>query len=184
MVSSQTRAPVSDARAYSGPASALLSPHDVGLLVLRLVLGTTLAAHGAQKLFGWFGGGGLDGTAQFFEASGYPAARLLAVVAGLIEATGGVAIALGLLTPLAAAAVVGNMINAIAVKWSGGFFAPDGVEYELLLTCAAGVLALSGPGVIAVDRSLPVLRDHRLGYGTAALLSGAVTAAMFLMVRN
>lgn len=110
------------------PARRDASPHgyDAGLLLLRLALGLTMAAHGAQKLFGWFGGPGLDGTGQFFTMSGYPAGRTMAVVAGLSETLGGLGLVAGLLTPLAGAAVVGTMINALAVKWGGGFFAPKG----------------------------------------------------------
>ncbi|MFK0290778.1 DoxX family protein [Streptomyces sp. NPDC090442] len=162
------------------------SPHgyDVGLLVLRLVLGLTMAAHGTQKLFGWFGGGGLDGTAKFFTASGYPSGRVMAVCAGLTETLGGLGLVLGLLTPLAAAAVVGTMINALAVKWGGGFFAPEGVEYELLLVTGAAALALTGPGRYAVDRFLPVLRAHRLVYGAGALVLAVVFAAVVLVLRK
>lgn len=162
------------------------SPHayDGGLLLLRLALGLTVAAHGVQKLFGWFGGGGLEGTGQFFEMSGYPAGETMALVAGLSETLGGLALALGLLTPLAGAAVFGTMINALAVKWGGGFFAPQGVEYELLLAVGAAGLALTGPGRLAVDRFLPGLRAHRLGYGVAAVALGAVSAGLVLLIRN
>ncbi|WP_030024413.1 DoxX family protein [Streptomyces monomycini] len=162
------------------------TPHayDVGLLLLRLAVGLIMAAHGAQKLFGWFGGPGLDGTGQFFTASGYPAGKAMAVVAGLSETLGGLGLVLGLLTPLAGAAVVGTMVNALAVKWGGGFFAPEGVEYELLLTAGAGALALTGPGRYAVDRLLPVLRNHRLAYGVAALVFGVVVAFVMLLVRD
>lgn len=162
------------------------SPHayDSGLLLLRLALGLTVAAHGAQKLFGWFGGGGLEGTGQFFEMSGYPAGETMALIAGLSETLGGLALALGLLTPLAGAAVFGTMINALAVKWGGGFFAPAGVEYELLLAAGAAGLALTGPGRLAVDRFLPGLRAHRLGYGVAAVALGAVSAGLVLLIRN
>ncbi|MEU2793624.1 MULTISPECIES: DoxX family protein [unclassified Streptomyces] len=162
------------------------TPHayDVGLLVLRLAVGLTMAAHGAQKLFGWFGGGGLDGTEQFFTASGYPAGKAMAVVAGLSETLGGLGLAVGLLTPLAGAAIVGTMVNALAVKWGGGFFAPEGVEYELLLTAGAGALALTGPGRYAIDRLLPVLRAHRLAYGVAAVVLGVVLAGVILLLRK
>lgn len=91
---------------------------------------------------------------------------------------------LGLLTPLAGAAVLGTMINALAVKWGGGFFAPAGVEYEVLLLAGAAGLALTGPGRIAVDRFLPGLRAHRLAYGVAAVLLAAVIAALVLLIRN
>jgi uncharacterized membrane protein YphA (DoxX/SURF4 family) len=116
-----------------------------------------MAAHGAQKLFGWLGGGGITGTGQFFTMSGYPSGETMAVVAGLSELLGGLGIAAGLLTPLAGAAVVGTLVNALAVKWGGGFFAPQGVEYELLLAAAGAGIALTGPGRYAVDRFLPVL---------------------------
>ncbi|OAH10274.1 DoxX family protein [Streptomyces jeddahensis] len=158
--------------------------YDVGLLLLRLGLGLTMAAHGAQKLFGWFGGAGLEGTGRFFTMSGYPSGTTMALVAGLAETLGGLGLVLGLLTPLAGAAIFGTMINALAVKWGGGFFAPDGVEYELLLAVAAASLALTGPGRYAVDRFLPVLRAHRLGYGIAALVLGAVGAVVILLMRK
>ncbi|GAA2598721.1 DoxX family protein [Streptomyces tubercidicus] len=161
-----------------------LPGHDSGLLLLRLVLGLTMAAHGAQKLFGSFGGPGLEGTAQFFTMSGYPAGRTMAVVAGLSETLGGLGLVAGLLTPLAAAAVVGTMINALAVKWGGGFFAPKGVEYELLLTAGAAALALTGPGRCAIDRFLPGLRAHRPVHGLVALLLGVVLAVGVLLVRR
>ncbi|MGW7585580.1 DoxX family protein [Kitasatospora sp. NPDC054768] len=164
----------------------MTSPHayDAGLLLLRLALGLTMAAHGSQKLFGWFGGGGIDGTGQFFTMSGYPAGDAMAVVAGLTETLGGLALAVGLLTPLAGAAIVGTMVNAIAVTWGGGFFAPKGSEYELLLTAGAAALALTGPGRYAVDRFLPVLRAHRLAYGVAAVVVGLVTAGVILLLRK
>lgn len=165
--------------------SALSTPgHDVGLLLLRLVLGLTMAAHGTQKLFGWFGGGGVSGTGRFFTASGYPAGDTMAVVAGLTETLGGLGLALGLLTPLAGAAIVGTLINAIAVHGLGAFFAPKGIEYELLLTVGAAALALTGPGRYAVDRFLPFLRGHRLAHGVLALALAVVLAAVMLLVRG
>ncbi|MFJ1578937.1 DoxX family membrane protein [Streptomyces sp. NPDC088182] len=168
------------------PAPHAASPHayDAGLLLLRVVLGLTMAAHGGQKLFGWFGGGGIDGTGAFFTQSGYPNGKALAVVAGLTETFGGLGLALGLLTPLAGAAVVGTMVNALAVKGFGSFFAPTGIEYELLLTAGAAALALTGPGRLAADRYLPWVRSHRLAYGAAALTLGLLIAAITLLLRN
>ncbi|OKK17479.1 DoxX family protein [Streptomyces sp. CB00455] len=173
------------ARSASATAPSPSTPaHDTGLLLLRLVLGLTMAAHGSQKLFGWFGGGGISGTGRFFTASGYPAGDTMAVVAGLTEVLGGLGLAVGLLTPLAGAAVVGTLVNAIAVRGTGSFFAPEGIEYELLLTAGAAALALTGPGRYAADRFLPVLRAHRLAHGVLAVAFGVVLAAALLLVRN
>ncbi|MFB6614319.1 DoxX family protein [Streptomyces sp. NPDC085524] len=166
------------------PAALSTPGHDVGLLILRLVLGLTMAAHGSQKLFGWFGGGGISGTGQFFTASGYPAGDAMAVLAGLTETLGGLGLAAGLLTPLAGAAVVGTLINAIAVHGAGSFFAPQGIEYELLLTAGAAALALTGPGRYAADRFVPVLRAHRLAHGALAVALGVVLAGVLLLVRG
>ncbi|WP_405164192.1 DoxX family protein [Nocardia sp. NBC_01499] len=162
------------------------TPHayDAGLLLLRIAVGLTMAAHGAQKLFGAFGGGGLDGTAKFFSSKGYPAGEAMALVAGVTETFGGLALALGLLTPLAGAAVVGTMLNALAVKGFGAFFAPKGIEYELLLTAAAATITLTGPGRYAVDHFVPVLRSHRLVYGLAAIVLAVLAAGAVLVVRN
>ncbi|MCK9901654.1 DoxX family membrane protein [Frankia sp. Cpl3] len=157
---------------------------DIGLLLLRLGLGVIMIAHGSQKLFGWFGGGGLDGTGQFFAMSGYPAGKGMAVIAGLSETLGGLGLILGFLTPLAAAAVIGTMINAAAVKWDGGFFAPGGLEYELFLAVAGAAVALIGAGGYAADRFLPVLRSHRLVHGAGAVALGVVTALIVLLIRG
>ncbi|WP_329388777.1 DoxX family membrane protein [Streptomyces sp. NBC_01351] len=183
---STTAKPQATATAGAAALPAALSTpgHDVGLLILRLVLGLTMAAHGAQKLFGWFGGGGISGTGQFFTASGYPAGDAMAVLAGLTETLGGLGLAVGLLTPLAGAAVVGTLINAVAVHGAGSFFAPKGIEYELLLIAAAAALALTGPGRYAVDRFLPVLRAHRLAHGALAVALGVVLAGALLLVRG
>jgi putative oxidoreductase len=161
-----------------------LRAYDIGVLLLRLGIGLTMAAHGTQKLFGWFGGPGLAGTEAFFTARGYPLGGVMAVVAGLTELFGGLGLAVGLLTPLAAAAVVGTMINAVAVKSTSGFFAPTGFEYELTLAISAAALALTGPGRIAVDRFLPTVRAHRIHYGLAALLAGILLACAVLLFRN
>ena len=158
--------------------------YDTGLLVLRLVVGLTIAAHGTQKLFGWFGGGGISGTGKFFASSGYPAGDTMAVIAGLSETLGGLGLAVGLLTPLAAAAVLGTMINAIAVHGTDSFFAPKGFEYESILALSAASLTLAGPGRIAVDHYLPTLRNHRLVHGAAAIVLAVVAACIVLLVRN
>lgn len=158
--------------------------YDVGLLLLRLTVGATFALRGAQKLLGWFGGRGVDGTAHVLAKSGYPSGRTMATVAGFSEVAGGIGLILGLLTPLAGAALIGVMINAVAVKWSGGFFAPAGIEYPLTLLASVTALTLAGPGRCATDRFLPGLRNQRLAHGTAALALGAAAATAVLVIRG
>ncbi|MCB5181849.1 DoxX family protein [Streptomyces antimicrobicus] len=160
------------------------TPYDVGLPVLRLVAGLIMAVHGTQKLFRWFDGPGVKTTGMFFDRAGYPAAETMAVVAGVTETLGGLGLVLGLLTPLSAAAVVGVLINAVAVKWAGDVVGQKGVEFESLLIAAAVTLALTGPGRFALDRFVPVLRHHRAGYGVAALVLGVALAVLVLLVRD
>ncbi|MFI5998379.1 DoxX family protein [Streptomyces sp. NPDC051362] len=176
----------SSALASSTPVQPAASQHayDAGLLLLRLAVGLTLAAHGAQKLFGWFSGPGLDSTGKFFSSIGYPSGKTMAVVDGLSELLGGLGLALGLLTPLAGAAALGVMINAVAVKWDGGFFIPTGMEYEIVLAVSGLALALTGPGRVAVDRYLPGVRTHRLAYGIVSVALGAIVSLIILIVRN
>ncbi|MES4908329.1 MULTISPECIES: DoxX family protein [unclassified Streptomyces] len=160
----------------------VLLAHDVGLLVIRLGVGLTVAARGTQHLFGWWGGPGLEGTSRFFEKFGYPAPTFMAWVAGVIETFGGLALAAGLLTPLAGAAVAGTMANAVDVVWPLGFF--GGFEYPLLIGVGAAGLALSGPGRIAVDAVIPGVRSHHVMYGVVMLLIAAVLAAITIGIRS
>jgi putative oxidoreductase len=169
------------------PTATATHGHDIGLLLLRFAIGLTIAVHGSQKLFGWFDGGGLTATGVGFEAMGYPSGETMALIAGLSEFLGGLGLALGVLTPLAAAAVVGTMLNAVvAVHWEGGFFAPEGIEYPMVIGVGAAALALTGPGRYAADPLLPVpaLRTHQLQHGLAALALALVTAFIFLLIRN
>ncbi|MFK0258913.1 DoxX family protein [Streptomyces sp. NPDC090445] len=164
--------------------SGTTTPYDVGLPLLRLVLGLIMAVHGTQKLFGWFDGPGIRTTGRFFEQGGYPAGTTMALVAGLTETLGGLGLVLGLLTPLAGAAIVGVMINAIAVKWAGDVIGQQGIEFEILITAAAATLAVTGPGRFALDHFIPGLRDHRVVYGVAALVLAVVLAVVFLLLRD
>jgi putative oxidoreductase len=126
-----------------------------GLLLLRVVGGLTIAAHGVQKLFGWFGGAGPRGTAGFFENIGFRPPLALAVLAGLGE-TGGLLFAAGFLTPLAALGMTIVMLNAIAVvHWSKGFFTSNGgLEFPLSLATIAIAVSMTGPGRFSIDRAL------------------------------
>jgi putative oxidoreductase len=124
-----------------------------GLLVARLVLGFLMAAHGAQKLFGWFGGYGLHATGEFLVQLGFPPARLFAMAAGLGEFVGGLLIAFGFLGPVGPALVIAVMIVAmISVHWHNGVFATkNGVELPLVYATSVFGLALAGYGPYSVD---------------------------------
>jgi putative oxidoreductase len=128
----------------------------LGLTIFRVILGGTMFAHGAQKLFGWFGGHGLDATGQAFEGMGLRPGKRTALVAGASEAGGGALIATGLLTPLGSAATIGVMSQAVrTIHWEKGFFVTEGgYEYNLALMAGAFMLADVGPGPVSLDRAL------------------------------
>jgi putative oxidoreductase len=138
---------------------------SLGLLLLRVVFGLTLAAHGAQKLFGSFGGGGPASTATFFRSLGFRAPLLMALVAGFGELAGGLLFALGLLTPLAALTLTVVMLNAIgSVHWKKGFFnSAGGYEFNLAILATAVAITAIGPGRYSLDGAL----------GWAEAISGA-----------
>ena len=158
---------------------------DLGLLVLRLVVGLTLAAHGAQKLFGWFGGYGLSGTGGFMEQLGFRPGKRAAFMAGVSEAAGGLLLALGALTPLAATLIIGVMLVATAaVHIPKGFFNHNGgYEYPLVLATAALSLALAGPGRMSVDAWLG--REYTgVAWGLASLVVAGIGATLQLANRH
>jgi putative oxidoreductase len=129
---------------------------DLGLLVIRLVIGVLFIGHGAQKLFGWFGGHGLKGTGGWFDSIGMKPGVTMALLAGLAELVGGILFALGLLTPLAAILIAATMFMAIVkVHGQNGLWATsNGYEYNLTLLAVAIGIALIGPGQYAVDAFL------------------------------
>jgi putative oxidoreductase len=128
----------------------------LGLLLLRVVFGLTLAAHGSQKLFGSFGGGGAAGTTTFFRSLGFRAPLLMALIAGLGELAGGLLFAFGLLTPLAALILSIVMLNAIgSVHWKKGFFnSAGGYEFNLAILATAVAITAIGPGRYSLDGAL------------------------------
>jgi putative oxidoreductase len=146
--------------------------------LLRLVVGGFFVGHGTQKLFGWFGGAGLEATASGFEQLGLRPGRRNAVAAGISEAGGGAAIALGLATPAAAAALIGVMLTAIrTVHLKNGPWAADGgYEYNAVLVAALAALAGAGPGALSLDARLGT-EVHGDRWALAALAGGAVGAA-------
>ena len=124
-----------------------------GLLLLRVFVGTSFFAHGTQKLFGWWGGYGPQGTGGFFASQGYRWGVPMAVTAGALEAGGGTLLAFGLATPLACALIAVVMLNAIgAVTFKRAFMA--GSELELTYLVAAVALAATGPGRFSLDRAI------------------------------
>ncbi|GGM17336.1 RpiR family transcriptional regulator [Streptomyces fumigatiscleroticus] len=157
---------------------------DLGLLLLRLGTGGVLAAHGAQKLFGWFGGHGIEGTGQAMESMGYAPGRASAAAAGLAEAGGGALLALGLATPAAGAAAAGAMAGATAVHAPQGFFAQSGgYEYAVSLGLTSVGLAVTGPGRLSVDHALghTVNRNWMVPAALAAVAAGT---ALVIGARN
>ncbi|MBD0708226.1 MULTISPECIES: DoxX family membrane protein [unclassified Streptomyces] len=138
-----------------------LNRRDLGLLVLRVGTGAVLAAHGTQKLFGWFGGGGIEGTTHAMEAMGFHPGRESALAAGLGEAGGGALLALGLATPVAGAAAAGAMAGAVAVHAPAGFFAQGGgYEYPAFLGFAAAAIGLIGAGRYSLDHATCYVVDR------------------------
>lgn len=163
---------------------------DAGLLLLRLAVGLIAMAHGAQKLFGWWSGPGLNGFEAFLANADNPAlgfapqaTRVLSIIGPAVETGGGLLLVVGLLTPLAASGLLGTMILAatyrVTLHGSFSFFAPaDGVEYELLLAVCAAALILTGPGRFALDARWGWSR--RPMWGSLAMLvigiAGAIAA--------
>jgi putative oxidoreductase len=129
---------------------------DLGILLIRVLFGAAIAAHGAQKVFGSFGGYGLKGTGGFFETVGFKPGVMFAAMAGLSELVGGLLLALGLLTPLGAAMVLAAMIVAmVGVHLKNGFFVSNnGIELAFLYAAAALGVAFTGGGAYSLDALL------------------------------
>lgn len=124
-----------------------------GMLVIRLVVGVLFVGHGAQKLFGWFGGYGPKGTGGWMESIGIRPGVLMAVLVGLTELLGGVLFAAGLFTPVGALLITLTMLGAIfTVHGKNGLWATaNGYEYHAVLIAAAIGIALAGPGAFSLD---------------------------------
>jgi putative oxidoreductase len=157
---------------------------DAGLLLARMVFGLLMAAHGSQKLFGWFGGYGLAGTGGFFESLGFRPGRFFAAAAGATELSAGLLVALGVLGPLGPALIVSVMIVAMAtVHWQHGLFAQNnGIEVPLLYAVAAVAIALTGPGAYSLDGLLGV--SWPSGVAWTALALGVLGGVANLAVRK
>jgi putative oxidoreductase len=146
----------------------------IGRLLLRLTVGGFFFGHGTQKLFGWFGGHGIEPTGQMFESLGMRPGRRNAIAAGAAEAGGGAAIALGLATPLAAGAITSVMLTAIhrVHLKNGPWVTNGGYEYNAVLIAAVLALTEVGPGPLSLDHALGQERSG-LGWTLAAAAIGA-----------
>ncbi len=152
---------------------------DLAILILRLVVGLTIAAHGAQKLFGWFGGGGLAGTFKMMERLRLRPARFWALMAGLSEFGGGVLLTLGLLSPIGSLGVIAAMLMAIiTAHWPRFFNTNRGLEYPLVLLGAALAVAVSGPGKYSLDAwlGLALPAPLTLVAGLVLVVAGTILA--------
>ena len=150
---------------------------DFALLALRLVVGLFFAGHGAQKLFGSFGGHGIDGTAGFFDSIGMKPGRRNAIAAGTAEFAGGVLLILGLATPLAAALIIGVMVVAIATVHAkkGPWVTDGGWEYNAVLIAVVFALTGASPGEISLDGLIGWMPDITgTGWAFTALGLGAL----------
>lgn len=140
-------------RATSKPFAGIMDTITLSLLILQLGIGLTFAVHGAQKVFGWWGGPGLTGWEGAMAHMGFRPARLFAVTSALAELGGGLLLAFGLLTPLAAAALVAQAVVIVGhVHWQNGFFnSKSGIEFPLLLGLAAAAVGIAGGSAVGVD---------------------------------
>ncbi len=156
--------------ALTGPAI------DEGLLLLRVLVGVPFSLHGFQKLFGWFGGGGIDGTAKWFASLGFGDGRSAAVMAGTSEVVGGLGLALGLLSPLSAMAMAGTMTTAALVNNAeAGFWSVSkGWELNGYLIVIAATVAVAGPGAYSLDHALGLERFAGPLLGGGAVLLGVL----------
>ena len=147
----------------------------LGALLIRGVVGPLFVGHGTQKLFGWFGGHGIEGTGGYFESLGLKPGKRHATAAGAAETLGGALLALGLLTPVAAATIAGTMVTAIrkAHAQNGPWVTNGGYEYNAVLIAAMAAVTDAGPGPLSLDSVLfprmrgPLLAALALGAGAA-----------------
>jgi putative oxidoreductase len=158
----------------------------IGLLSARLVLGLLMAAHGSQKLFGWFGGYGLRTTGEFFVQLGFRPGRLFATAASVGEVTSGLLVALGFLGPVGPALMIAVMlVAAISVHWAHGLFATsNGIEVPLLYATGALGLALVGPGPYSLDALLGIAAEWTPGLTWAVLVLGVAGGVANLLARR
>jgi putative oxidoreductase len=159
---------------------------SLGLLIARIVIGLLMAAHGAQKLLGWFGGYGLKTTGEFFVGLGFQPGRAFAFAAAASEIASGLLVALGFLGPIGPALMLSVMIvAAITVHWEHGLFAgTNGIELPLLYGAAAFGLAMTGFGRYSLDAALGIAGLWSVGGIWIVLIVGIVGGLANLGLRR
>ena len=159
---------------------------DTALLIARVFFGLGLAAHGAQKLFGWFGGGGINKTGEFMVKLGWNQGRFFATAAGLDEFGSGLLVALGFLWPVGPALMILVMLTAtFSVHIRNGFFATkNGIEMPMLYAMAAFVLEFTGPGEYSLDRFLGLDRFYGQRNSWIAILAAVAIALLNVAIRR
>jgi putative oxidoreductase len=168
-----------------GTYSLDLRTVSIGLLLVRIVVGLVMAAHGAAKLWGWFGGYGLRGTGQFFEQLGFHPGAAFAAAASVSEIVSGLLVAAGFLGPIGPALMISVMIvAAITVHLGQGLLAPKGLEMPLLYGAVAFGLALTGFGEYSVDALVGVAGRWSAGFTWIVLMLGVVGAFANLAFRR
>ncbi|HMA02027.1 MAG: DoxX family protein [Gemmatimonas sp.] len=163
-----------------------LATLSAGLLVVRLVVGLLMAAHGSQKLLGWFGGHGIAGTGMFFETIGFRPGRFFATLAAATEVVSGLLVALGLLGPVGPALMLSVMIvAAVSVHWKNGLFAAtNGIEVALFYGTVAAGLALIGFGRYSLDAVLGLTTLYTPTWALVALTVGILGGVGNLLARR
>jgi putative oxidoreductase len=156
---------------------------SVGMLLLRIVVGTLFIGHGTRKLFGWFGGGGRQGTAEFVGSLGYYPPATMAIVLGVAETVGGVLLLVGLLTPVGTALIVGVMVSAVLVVHApkGVWNTNGGAELPVVYIVASLAAALA-PGRYSLDHAFGIAWNGRVA--AVAALGVGIIVAVGLVVRR
>lgn len=165
-----------------------MSTFDLGVLLLSVGTGLTFAAHGAQKVFGWWGGPGMAGWQGAVASMGFRPAPLFAVVSAYIELIGGLLLAIGLITPVAAAALVAqSVVIVFQAHWSKGFFNRNGgIEFGMIMGIAAATALLIGAAAFSVDAVLGIAfaPSTRVALLALGLVAGAIAMAVPRLVAH
>lgn len=154
---------------------------DLALVIPRVIVGLLFIGHGAQKLFGWFGGHGVDGTAGYFASLGIRPAKVAAWCTGLAELAGGLGLAFGFVTPIAAALITVVMLGAIVfAHWPRVWVTEGGFEYPLVNLAIAAMFGLNGPGAYALDAALGIALPMPQTYVAGAIVAVIINLLVLL----